>query len=421
MSYTATFDASHKVKASGAHATNFVRHIARDADQAAGFSFAQRNPNIDPARTSMNITMVNDGNGGWRPPVVTQDADGKDRPPSAELTDYLDARLATVEKTIKADAVAMRPMILQLDPTWFAEHNPDWRESGLNAEAEQYIGAQLEWAAGEFGQENLPGYSVHMDETSPQLQLLFTPVTEDGRLSQKDFFKGPGDLQRQHKEHRRALADAGYDVEFKVSKRSREHLNSVEFAKKADQARARAAEAAQHLVTVREQVEHSDFGQFFEQRHPGAFGQVLDEYTNEIEQRIREQEEQEHGQHHREGHGQGDGEDRAGARFGDAGDVGLEARRRRAAAHGADAGREGADRASEGHGRGADEADRPGVDLAALREHVAADRGRREQAERDREHARRVRAESRREEAERSLAERGRGDAEESRGYGLGD
>lgn len=39
MSYTATFDASHKVKASGAHATNFVRHIARDADQAAGFSF----------------------------------------------------------------------------------------------------------------------------------------------------------------------------------------------------------------------------------------------------------------------------------------------------------------------------------------------------------------------------------------------
>ena len=53
MSYTATFDASHKVKASGAHSTNFARHIARDADQAAGFSFAQRNENIDPARTSM--------------------------------------------------------------------------------------------------------------------------------------------------------------------------------------------------------------------------------------------------------------------------------------------------------------------------------------------------------------------------------
>lgn len=328
MSYTATFDASHKVKASGAHATNFVRHIARDADQAAGFSFAQRNPNIDPARTSMNITMVNDGNGGWRAPVVTQDEKGNDRPPSAELTDYLDARLATVEKKIKADAVAMRPLVLQLDPKWFAEHNPDWREGGLNAEAEQYIGTQLDWAAQEFGQQNLPGYSVHMDETNPQLQLLFTPVTEDGRLSQKDFFKGPGDLQRQHKAHRQALADAGYDVEFKVTKRSKEHPSSEEFAKKADQARERAAEAAQHLATVREQVEQSDFGQFFEQQHPEAFGQVLDEYTNEIEQRIRAQEEQGHGQHHRDGHGEGDGEDRAAADYGDAGDVGLEARRR---------------------------------------------------------------------------------------------
>jgi hypothetical protein len=44
--------------------------------------------------------------------------------------------------------------------------------------------------------------------------------------------------------------------------------------------------------TVSEQVEQSDFGQFFEQQHPEAFGQVLDEYANEIEQRIRAQEEQ---------------------------------------------------------------------------------------------------------------------------------
>lgn len=29
MSYTATFDASHKVKAAGPHRVNFERHIAR--------------------------------------------------------------------------------------------------------------------------------------------------------------------------------------------------------------------------------------------------------------------------------------------------------------------------------------------------------------------------------------------------------
>lgn len=321
MSYTATFDASHKVKASGAHSTNFARHIARDADLAAGFTFVQRNPNIDPARTSMNITMINDGDGGWRAPVVTQDAEGKDRPPSAEIGDYLDARLATVKKKIKVDAVAMRPLILQLDPEWFKEHNPDWRENGLNAEAEGYIEAQLQWASTEFGQENLPGFSVHMDETNPQLQLLFTPVTEDGRLSQKDFFKGPGDLQRQHKEHREALADVGYEVEFKVSKRSKEHLSSTEYAAAADRVRdhegqnadyedsldrlaadlsaerrnladrkrdletrgkrflAAAEEKAQVLVAgVRERIIATDFGSWIEQNHP----KTIDEYEDEV-------------------------------------------------------------------------------------------------------------------------------------------
>ncbi|WP_249121050.1 plasmid recombination protein [Brevibacterium sp. W7.2] len=230
MSYTATFDASHKVKAAGSHRVASARQIARDVDQAAGFDFGHRNPNIDPTRTWMNITMVDDGNGGWRTPVVTQAADGNDRPPSAELLDYLDTRLATVKKRIKADAVAIRPLILQLDPKWFAEHNPDWRDDGLNAEAERYIESQIAWAVAEFGHENLPGFSVHMDETHPQLQLLTVPVTEDGRLSQKDFFKGPGDLQRQHKEHRQVLADSGYDVEFKVTARSKEHLSSSEYA-----------------------------------------------------------------------------------------------------------------------------------------------------------------------------------------------
>ncbi|MGP5014293.1 plasmid recombination protein [Glutamicibacter ardleyensis] len=254
MSYTATFDASHKVKVSGGHRVNFMRHIARDADEKAGFKFPQRNQNIDPARTSMNITMVNDGKGGWRVPVPTPGAKGALRPPSAELDDYLDSRFATLKRKPKADAVALRPMILQLDPKWFDEHNQDWRVNGLNHLAKTYIDAQLGWAALEFSPDrrnlkdrkasnaNLVGYSIHLDETSPQLQLMFAPVTDDGRLSQKDFFKGPGDLKRQHKEHRQTLADVGYDVEFSVTALSKERLSSSEFAKKADEARAQEQE-----------------------------------------------------------------------------------------------------------------------------------------------------------------------------------
>ncbi|WP_218668420.1 relaxase/mobilization nuclease domain-containing protein [Luteococcus japonicus] len=108
----------------------------------------------------------------------------------------------------------------------------------------------------------------------------------------------------------------------------------------------------------------------------------------------------------------------------DDGDLELDPRRRRGSEREdrpADRAAEEARGVREGHGRGDEQSHRPGVDLAAVRQHVTADRERREQADRDRADAQRVRAESRREAAAERLAEFDRRSAEESRGYGLGD
>lgn len=235
--YTSTYDASHKVARGGSHLRGFIRHIARDVDEKAGFQFKHANPNIDPERIARNVTMVNDGAGGFRRPVSVEG-----RPPSEELEDYLAARLATVKKSLRKDAVVMRPLVLQLDPRWFRDNDPDWRENGISDEAQGYTDEQLRWACDEFGQENIVGYSLHLDEAQPQLQVMFTPVTEDGRLSQKDFFKGPGDFRRQRAELNGRLEAAGYDVDHRVSERSKEHLSSAEFQARADRLRAQAQE-----------------------------------------------------------------------------------------------------------------------------------------------------------------------------------
>ena len=232
MGYTMTFDASHKVGRGGAHLQGFLRHIARDVDLDAGFHFAHANKNIVPDRTTLNFTRVNDGAGGFR---ALRSVD--DKPPSDELEAYLTSRLAAVNKPLRKDAVVMRGIILQLDPKWFDEHNHDWREDGLNAEAVANVEASLKWACNEFSQKNLVGFSIHLDEYSPQLQVMMTPVTDGGRLSQKDFFKGPTDFRRQHKELREHMETAGYDVEHRVTERSREHLSSSEFQAKADRMR----------------------------------------------------------------------------------------------------------------------------------------------------------------------------------------
>lgn len=228
MSYTMTFDVSHKVKRGG-HAKAFFRHIARDADQKAGFIFPQSNANIIPERTALNMTMVNDGSGSVR---RLESVDG--RPPSDELDDYLKQRLESVGRAPRKDAVLIRGVVLQLDPKWFAEHDASWREKGPSKESYAYMGAALDWAVAEFGADNIVGFSVHLDELHPGLQVAVVPVTGDGRLSQKDFFKGPADLRRQHKELRAVMAEAGYDVEHRVTERSREHLSSSEFQRKAD-------------------------------------------------------------------------------------------------------------------------------------------------------------------------------------------
>lgn len=227
-----TYDASHKVGRGSGHALTFFRHIARDADIAAGFSFGYSNRNIVLERTHLNFTRVNDGVGGFR---ALGSVDG--RPPSQEFDDYLSIRLATVKRPLRKDAVLIRGLILQLDPVWFVDNNPEWQTEGMNPEAISHMNAAMSWACKEFGQQNVVGFSLHLDEYSPQLQVLMTPVTEDGRLSQKDFFRGPRDLMRQHKELRAHMDAAGYDVELRVTERSKEHLSSSEFQAKANRLR----------------------------------------------------------------------------------------------------------------------------------------------------------------------------------------
>lgn len=259
MSWTVTYDASPeaKVKAAGPHAVARDRHLGRGPDLAAGFAFGHRNANIDPGRSTMNLVFVNDGQGGFRVPVTTKDPKGRDRPPSAEFADYRESRLAQVKKPLRKDAVLMRGIMLQLDPKFFDAHCPDWRVTGLNDLAQRFIYAQLQWACQEFGQQNVVCGSIDLDETSPHLQLAIVPVTADGRLSQKDYFRGPGHLQQQRKELCDALEKVGYEPRRTVTSRSTQRTSSEEYARTADKGRATLAVAqrdGQKLWEERQEV-----------------------------------------------------------------------------------------------------------------------------------------------------------------------
>lgn len=237
MAYRATLDASHKVTTKGGHHAKFMRHIARDVDRANGVVHPVANDNVDWSRTQNNVTMVADGNGGFRPAKS-----------SDELIAATDDLLAQVRDQqmpngswrsgIRSNSVVLRPLVLSLPNEWYDEHSPGWRDGDYSPAAERLHADIEEFALSRFPARNVPGYSWHCDESlAAQLQLPFVPLTEDGRLSQGDFFTGPKHLRELHKDFREFLRDRGHDIEMKSSERSREHLDSDEFQQRADQLR----------------------------------------------------------------------------------------------------------------------------------------------------------------------------------------
>lgn len=192
MEYTISFDASLKIKKG--QEKGYINHLARDVfDKENGYSLQHKNENINSELTNENQTFVNDGNGGF-----------KEMESIKEATDYLDKRLGTVKKKLRKDAVISRPLVVQLDKAYMEKYN----EAGV-IEGNNHA---LDWVTTEFGIDNIVCFSLHMDETNPHMHIMFTPVTEDGRLSQTDWFKSPATLKKQHDNLRKHMQDNGYNA-----------------------------------------------------------------------------------------------------------------------------------------------------------------------------------------------------------------
>lgn len=102
------------------------------------------------------------------------------------------------KKQIRKDAVVMREIIAGPSSEIFEGMTIEQKQKML----EKFIRDAKPWLEKEFGKKNVLGASGHLDETNPHVHFMIMPLTKDGRLSQKDFFKGPADLKRQHREFR---------------------------------------------------------------------------------------------------------------------------------------------------------------------------------------------------------------------------
>lgn len=207
--YTLSFDASLKLNKGSVK--GFLHHMARDVDRENGKELNHSNENINSALTEENETYYYDSSTQYLEPCTDIN----------QIEQALNERLSTVKKSLRKDAVVARGFVLQLDPEWYKEHTD-------NDEREQSYDDMIDWACEQFGIENLVSVSIHMDETNPHMHVLFTPVTEDGRLSQKDWFKSPSSLRAMHDNFRKYMIDKGYDIDT-TRKPAKERLSEDDY------------------------------------------------------------------------------------------------------------------------------------------------------------------------------------------------
>lgn len=247
-----TCDVSTGGKVTSSGVRGMLQHLARDVDAWNGIYRAHSNESIDAARSVNNETWFpTDGpRSTWTQPGSIEEIEAR-----------LDARLAEVTGRTRKDSVVMRGVVLGLSPEWVEAHTPDWKTDARDREAfMEALGPVVERVIDKCGgAKNVVAISGHFDEEAPQVQLMMTPVTEDGRLRQNDFdlFKSPGSLRKLHKQLREELKASGLDVVMESSERSREHLTNLDYARKADKERA---EEIAGLVEERErqQAERAD-------------------------------------------------------------------------------------------------------------------------------------------------------------------
>ena len=136
------------------------------------------------------------------------------------MADYR-RRLEKVDKTIRKDAV--RAVEIYVTGT------PDQMHSLKRKDRDNYFKESLKYIQSVFGKENVLSAHVHMDEKTPHLHILATPVTKDGRLHLRSFIDGRKDLV--HFQDKFGEIGKKYGLERGIRGSKKKHITQEQYSR----------------------------------------------------------------------------------------------------------------------------------------------------------------------------------------------
>ena len=134
-------------------------------------------------------------------------------PRSSSMKKDIDARIQegyTSTRKIRADAVRAVGVIL-------SGSHEQMKKIQASGRLDEWCQANLKFAQAKFGKENLVRCTLHMDEKTPHIHVVFTPI-KDGKLHYKSFIDGKSGLTKLQDDYAREMQNFGLNRGLKQTR-----------------------------------------------------------------------------------------------------------------------------------------------------------------------------------------------------------
>lgn len=146
----------------------------------------------------------------------------------------------TSKKTIRKDATYSVNVMLS------GSHDEMKEIEKEPKKLDEWINQNANWCIRQFGKENIVRFNVHLDEKTPHIHCVFVPITEDGRLSAKDFIGSSIKLQDLQSSYAKSMERFGLE---RGVKSDRKHQTTDEY-------RRREAQSIQKIEQLHEKIDN---------------------------------------------------------------------------------------------------------------------------------------------------------------------
>ncbi|WJE14013.1 MobV family relaxase (plasmid) [Halobacillus sp. ACCC02827] len=145
-----------------------------------------KNKDIDLEKSHLNYDLVNQENISYAKTI-------------RRMTDE------RVSRKVRADAV--------LVSEFFVSASPEYMKGLSDQEQKEYFETAFNHLKDKYGEQNVLYATVHKDEATPHMHLGIVPITEDGRLSAKDYFHGKTKIRAIQDDFHKHMTTHGFEID----------------------------------------------------------------------------------------------------------------------------------------------------------------------------------------------------------------